>query len=471
MNINEKYIPEGHPNRPGIPLTCTRSYVFHYTANDSPTADDVANASYMGRSGWYRDSNGKAHESNGDLFYFGSAQIIADMDSITLTMPLTEVAWGCGDNTTALAQQLFGGLQNYMTINVEIANNDAIPDSNDDWDAACNNALEFVAQDIVTRNTDFDYNDSYAFLRHYDVSGKICPAPFIRLDIAEVDPRWTDFKNKLISRIEELKSQSSQQSEQSSITKTPILGTAVATVDQLEKLIHDNNSDAPYLAQIFKEEGEKEGVRWDIAVCQSIHETGYFEYGGIVTADMNNYSGLGALNSNTTGQAAKFDEPRLGVRAQIQHLKAYAGGSEFSEEIIDPRYSILVDNDLVGVAPNWEDLSGRWAYPGYDKNKYNSLDEAFNAGDTYGQIIVNLLNDALQIVIPTTEVPQSGSKYFNDVPVGHWAAEYIDKAKEYGLISGESPGIFGMQDDKLRLTTVAVRLYDKLHQEIENINK
>ena len=36
------------------------------------------------------------------------------------------------------------------------------------------------------------------------------------------------------------------------------------------------------LAQFFLEEGEAEGVRGDVAFAQSLHETGFFKYGGIV---------------------------------------------------------------------------------------------------------------------------------------------------------------------------------------------
>ena len=47
-------------------------------------------------------------------------------------------------------------------------------------------------------------------------------------------------------------------------------------------------------------------MRGDVAFAQSLHETGFFKYGGIVLPTQNNYAGIGALNGNTKGQAAPF---------------------------------------------------------------------------------------------------------------------------------------------------------------------
>ena len=113
--------------------------------------------------------------------------------------------------------------------------------------------------------------------------------------------------------------------------RTAIMGEAQATAGQMALFCRSKNP-APKLtacsleelAEMFLEEGKAEGVRGDVAFAQSLHETGYFKYGGIVTPEMNNFAGIGALNGNATGQAASFPDPRTGVRAQIQHLKAYA---------------------------------------------------------------------------------------------------------------------------------------------------
>ncbi|KGM93457.1 hypothetical protein Z968_12510 [Clostridium novyi A str. 4552] len=118
------------------------------------------------------------------------------------------------------------------------------------------------------------------------------------------------------------------------------------------------------LAKIFLEEGQAEGVRGDIAFCQSIKETGFFKYGGQVLPEQNNYAGIGALNNEPIGKGAWFKSPREGVRAQIQHLKGYATIKNLNRECVDPRYNILRNIGVSGTVPFWQDLNGKWAVPG-----------------------------------------------------------------------------------------------------------
>ena len=101
-----------------------------------------------------------------------------------------------------------------------------------------------------------------------------------------------------------------------------------------------------------------EGIRGDIAFAQSILETGFFAYGKDVFPEQNNYSGIGAVGGGAEG--AYFSTPEEGVRAQIQHLKAYANKEPLVTELIDPRFHLVTR----GVAPYWVDLNNRWAVPG-----------------------------------------------------------------------------------------------------------
>ena len=154
----------------------------------------------------------------------------------------------------------------------------------------------------------------------------------------------------------------------------PIIGAPVATAARMEEFVLGINP-APklpsctvrQLAKMFLEEGRAEGVRGDVAWAQAIQETGYFRYGRIVTPDMNNYSGIGALYEDRPGFGARFDTPRLGVRAQIQHLKAYATTESLAGDCVDPRFHLV----LRGSAPyaQWlgaaDNPTGRgWAFPG-----------------------------------------------------------------------------------------------------------
>ena len=112
------------------------------------------------------------------------------------------------------------------------------------------------------------------------------------------------------------------------------------------------------LVAIYLDEGAAQGVRGDIAFCQAVKETGYFQYGGSVKPEQNNFAGIGATSPVVGG--ASFPDARTGVRAQIQHLFAYAGTGATHYAVVDPRFDLVKR----GVAPRWVDLNGRWAVPG-----------------------------------------------------------------------------------------------------------
>lgn len=220
--------------------------------------------------------------------------------------------------------------------------------------------------------------------------------------------------------------------------KTAIMGKAQATAQQMALFCRSKNStpqltscSLEQLAEIFIEEGEAEGVRGDVAFAQSLHETGYFKFGGIVLPTQNNYAGIGALNGNATGQAASFPDPRTGVRAQIQHLKAYASTEALVNECVDPRFSLVAR----GVAPYVEWLGaadnpqGRgWAVPG--------------AG--YGANIVKLLGQ-----IMAQETPQAPAEPENDgYPEGtpDWQKEGFEFLVQRGIIN--SPDVWKARFDQ-----------------------
>jgi len=160
--------------------------------------------------------------------------------------------------------------------------------------------------------------------------------------------------------------------------KHPIMGQADLTAEQMAKYLLSKEEDpkinpkegsAPYVdvvefAQMFLDEGAAEGVRGDIAFAHSIKETGNFRFGGQVLPEQYNYAGMGATNNSPVGKSAWFKDQREGIRAQIQHLKAYATKVSLNNECVDPRYDILVQKGYIGTAPNWEDLNGKWAVPG-----------------------------------------------------------------------------------------------------------
>jgi hypothetical protein len=124
----------------------------------------------------------------------------------------------------------------------------------------------------------------------------------------------------------------------------------------LQKSNPQINSDfVRLLSVIYVEEAAYEGVNHDIAFAQMCLETGFLNYGGLVKPEWNNFCGLGAIGPQQPGLI--FPDPRTGVRAHIQHLKAYATEEALNGELVDPRYRFV----RKGSSPTIGGLSGTWA--------------------------------------------------------------------------------------------------------------
>lgn len=184
-----------------------------------------------------------------------------------------------------------------------------------------------------------------------------------------------------------------------SYTKTFILGKPVATAEQMAAYLLSVNPNPAIkipvvnFCRLFLYIGALEGVRGDLLFCQSCKETGHFRFKGTVNAEQNNYAGLGTTDANTPG--ASFPDEATGILAQAQHVKAYAG-TDLNYDCVDPRYEVLVKCGKIGTAKYWEDLGGHWAVPGYDTNKYSSLEDANKAEDSYGYHIINIFNKIIR---------------------------------------------------------------------------
>ena len=91
-------------------------------------------------------------------------------------------------------------------------------------------------------------------------------------------------------------------------------------------------------AQIFYEEATAEGVRAEVAFTQCMKETGFLKYGGDVLPNQYNFAGIGATGAV---HGASFTNVRMGIRAQIQHLKAYGSISPLTNPCVDPRFNLV----------------------------------------------------------------------------------------------------------------------------------
>jgi hypothetical protein len=144
-----------------------------------------------------------------------------------------------------------------------------------------------------------------------------------------------------------------------------IMGKGIATEDKLAHFLMSSNAtaDAVFaqtLAGFYIEEAAYEGVNHDVAFAQMCLETGSLRYGGLVTPDMNNFCGLGSTGApgpDGPERGAVFPDPRTGVRAHIQHLKAYASDKPLNQALVDPRYRYV----KLGSSPTIHGLAGKWA--------------------------------------------------------------------------------------------------------------
>ncbi|AFZ03402.1 N-acetylmuramoyl-L-alanine amidase [Calothrix sp. PCC 6303] len=136
-----------------------------------------------------------------------------------------------------------------------------------------------------------------------------------------------------------------------------IISNGNTTEAQLKTFLNDNNENAlnqfPDIPKLYREEAAIEGVNYDIAFSHMCFETAFLRFGGDIQAQQNNFAGLGTVG----GEPASFESARIGVRAHIQHLKAYASTEALKQEIVDPRFRFVPR----GAAPTIEKLSGLWS--------------------------------------------------------------------------------------------------------------
>ena len=133
-------------------------------------------------------------------------------------------------------------------------------------------------------------------------------------------------------------------------------------------------------------EGNTEGIAGDLAFAQSCIETGNFVFPQstcAVTIEQNNFCMLGVTSTFEKGNS--FATPQLGIRAQIQHLKAYASTEPLVGECVDPRFTYVTR----GCAPYLEWL-------GMNENPQG---KGWASGIKYGEKIRKVLEEIRQIKV------------------------------------------------------------------------
>ena len=128
---------------------------------------------------------------------------------------------------------------------------------------------------------------------------------------------------------------------------------------------------------IVIEEADAEGVRGEVVYEQAMLETGWLQFGGDASAGQFNFSGLGTTGGGVAGNS--FPDVRTGIRAQVQHLKAYASSEELTQACVDNRFQYVARES----APYVEWL-------GIQENPYGG---GWAAGRSYGYKLRSLLAD------------------------------------------------------------------------------
>ena len=194
----------------------------------------------------------------------------------------------------------------------------------------------------------------------------------------DVEHLWSEFGLSMQQFRKDIKAAMEGSTAEDSLTA--IMGKAAATAEQMKAYLKKKNPAVPQsvldMIPLYISEGEAEGVRGDIAFAQSCLETGNFTFSGsAVNLKQNNFCGLGVTQRGKTGLS--FESAQLGIRAQIQHLKAYASTDKLRNALADPRFRYVKR----GCAPYVEWLG----------QKENPQGKGWAAGEKYGEKILSIL--------------------------------------------------------------------------------
>lgn len=352
MKVNKEYVSDNNTYE----RNHSQYIVVHNTDNFAAGADASAHARAQ--------HNGNLSTS---VHYYTD-----DKDTVYQAAPHGRGCWHVGVN---YGGRMFGTVNNKNSIGVEMC-----VQAGYDYNKAFVNTVEFVRQLMAETGIPADW-----VVQHYDVCAKNCPSQI------RAKGMWEEFKRQIG------KGGSGQPEEVSSYTK--IMGKSVAGVEQMEHYIREKNKAVAQsvvdMLPLYLSEGEAEGVRGDIAFAQSCLETGNFGFSGsAVTLEQNNFCGMGVTDNGRKGNS--FGTAQLGIRAQVQHLKAYACTEELVNGNVDPRFKYVAR----GFAPyvEWlgiqENPQGKgWAAgAGYVKVFYKGKDglnvrKAPCMGDNVDQVV------------------------------------------------------------------------------------
>ena len=172
----------------------------------------------------------------------------------------------------------------------------------------------------------------------------------------------------------------------------PIMGSSNITVQEMvdyfnasgevypaEELSEGGADSIETFCQMYYDEATAEGVRPEVAFAQTMKETGFLQYGGDASIEQFNFAGLGTTGNGVPGNS--YPDVQTGIRAQIQHLKAYATADALNQECVDDRYEYVKK----GSAP----------YVQWLGQQENPEGLGWATGDNYGYDIVGMIEEMM----------------------------------------------------------------------------
>jgi len=199
---------------------------------------------------------------------------------------------------------------------------------------------------------------------------------------------------------------------------TSVTGYIDITAEDLVRIFEEKDSGktkkAARLAPLYIKYGKLFDIRADIAWAQMIHETGFLEYTGDVSAKQNNFAGIGATGGGVPGNS--FDSEALGIIAQYAHLAWYyypRHMNNYCSPTYDPRHfgdghTRYTGDTSLGF------LNGRWA-----------------PGSTYTNKIILFANEILEGMGSIEEEP-------NQAPTADAGGPYTATAGEELNLDGSA---------------------------------
>ncbi|HDK7179913.1 TPA: N-acetylmuramoyl-L-alanine amidase [Clostridium botulinum] len=166
---------------------------------------------------------------------------------------------------------------------------------------------------------------------------------------------------------------------------THIMGQPQLTQEQALNYFKTRNSEKSDQAtkefiSIVWQEANLEGIRADVVFIQIMKETNFLKFTGDVKECQNNFAGIGATGGGVPG--AYFKDTKTGVRAVVQHLKAYCSTEGLKNPCVDPRFTYVQR----GISPyvEWLGIGENPNYP----------DKGWAADNNYGKSIVEMMHSA-----------------------------------------------------------------------------